>query len=77
MNIENKGEKMKELKKAKMSLVGIDGNAFAIMGAVIRGLQRAGNSKAVIDEYKKKAMSGDYDNLICVSMDYIDDSEED
>lgn len=51
-------------------LVGVDGNAFAIMGSVDRALRRAGNSKEVRDLYREQATSGDYDHLLSVSMLY-------
>ena len=52
--------------------VGTDGNAFSIMGTTAKALKRAGASPEVIDEYRRKAMSGDYNNLLAVSMRYLD-----
>lgn len=49
----------------------IDGNAFAIMGAVTKALKRAGLVDKVA-EYRTKAMAGDYNNLLAVSMEYVD-----
>jgi len=49
----------------------LDGNAFAVMGAVSKALKRAGQSDKV-SEYQAKAMSGDYNHLLAVSMDYVD-----
>jgi hypothetical protein len=57
-------------------LIGIDGNAFSIMGTTKQILQRAGASKGFRDSYLKDAMSGDYDHLIAVSVAYLDCSEE-
>lgn len=51
-------------------LLGVDGNAFAIMGFTRRELRRAGNSKDVIAQYTEQAQSGDYDNVIRTSMLY-------
>ena len=48
----------------------IDGNAFAVMGAVIRALKKAGQGDKVT-EYQAKAMNGNYDHLLAVSMDYV------
>ncbi len=48
-----------------------DGNAFAVMGAVTKALKSAGQRDKV-EEYRTKAMSGDYDNLLRVSMEYVD-----
>jgi len=49
----------------------VDGNAFAVLGAVKRALERAGQGDKV-QEYMAKAASGDYDNLLRVSMEYVD-----
>jgi hypothetical protein len=51
-------------------LVGVDGNAFAVMGFTRNALKKAGNSKAVIDAYLAEAQAGDYDRLLTVSMCY-------
>jgi hypothetical protein len=48
-----------------------DGNAFFIMGRVTKALRRAGHAD-LIDQYRKEAMSGDYDNLLRVTMDYVE-----
>ena len=53
-----------------VQLVGRDGNAFAIMGAVTNGLRKAGY-KDQVDNYRNAAMSGDYDNLLRVSAGYV------
>jgi len=53
-------------------LVGEDGNAFAIMGTVVRALKRAGADKEYTDKYMNEAMSGDYDHLLGVTMEYVD-----
>ena len=47
-----------------VQLTGEDGNAFAIMAAVKRGLEKAGASKEEITQYTMESMSGDYDNLL-------------
>ena len=49
-----------------------DGNAFAIIGAVRKALKREGADLEYIDKYKNEATSGDYDNLLQVTMKYID-----
>lgn len=53
-----------------LDLIGVDSNAFAIMGFVDRGLRRAGNSQEVRDAYREEATAGDYDHLLRVSMAY-------
>ncbi len=55
----------------EVELVGKDGNAFAIMGAVCKELKRAGYGQEFIKEYQAEAMSGDYDNLLRVTMEYV------
>ena len=55
----------------KVKLVGNDGNAFAILGAVSRALKRGGHSDLAA-EFTKEAMSGDYDHLLQTAMDYVE-----
>ena len=55
----------------KYDLVGVDGNAFSIMGYTARALKCEG-LRDLVDEMHEKATAGDYNNLICVCMDYID-----
>lgn len=49
-----------------VKLVGRNGNAFAIIGAVSNALRAAGYRDSV-EAYMNEAMSGDYDNLLRVS----------
>lgn len=56
---------------AKYSLVGVDGNAFALMGYTARALRNEG-LKNLEKEMTDKAMSGDYYNLIRVCDEYLD-----
>ena len=51
-----------------VKLTGTDGNAFAVMGAVIKAMKRAGCSADDVSEYQSDAMSGDYNHLLQVSM---------
>jgi hypothetical protein len=60
----------------KYSLVGVDGNAYAVMGYTARAMRREGFSKEEIDEMHEKAMSDDYDNLLRVCMEYVDKANE-
>jgi hypothetical protein len=57
--------------KPTVKLTGADGNAFAIMGRVREALHKAGADKEYVDKYLKEAMFGDYDNLLCVTMNYV------
>ena len=53
------------------SLVGIDGNAFSIMGYVTNCMKEKKVSDSEMSSYREKAMSGDYNNLLRVSQDAI------
>lgn len=55
----------------EVELVGNDGNAFAIMGAVSKALKRAKVSEAEVKQYMAESMSGDYDNLLRVAMAWV------
>jgi len=56
----------------KYDLVGIDGNAFCIMGYVVKAMKECGFSKSERDAYYNDATSSDYDHLLCVSVGMID-----
>jgi hypothetical protein len=60
------------LTKPTVKLIGQDGNAFSIMGHVKKALKHAGADKEYIDKYLNEAISLDYDNLLAVSMEYVD-----
>lgn len=62
---------MKIEKKPKIKLIGTDGNAFAILGKCEAEFKRLGKQD-LIPEFRKKATSGDYNNLLCVCMEYFD-----
>lgn len=57
------------------SLVGVDGNAYSVMGYTSNALKQAGLGNKS-DEMIKEATSGDYNNLLCVCMRYIDMANE-
>lgn len=57
---------------SKYSLVGIDGNAYAIMGYVTKCMKAEGMDQEDIDNYRANAMSSNYDHLFCVSCEMID-----
>ena len=60
---------------ARFSLVGVDRNAFAIMGYTASCLRHAG-LRDKVDEMRMKAMSGDYWNLIAVCDEYVEMANE-
>ena len=57
--------------KPTVKLIDTDGNSFAIMGRVKDALVNAGADKEYVKKYLDEAMSGNYDNLLCVTMDYV------
>ena len=57
--------------KKNYSLVGVNGNAFAVMGYVRSAMRECGMSKQQIDEYMSDATSGDYNHLLNVSTHMI------
>lgn len=56
----------------KVQLTGEDGNAFFILGKVIKALKRAGVLEQEIHSFKEEATSGDYDNLLVVAMNWVE-----
>lgn len=60
--------------KPKCRLSGEDGNAFAIMGRVIKALRGAGQGH-LVKEFQAKATSGDYDHLLQTCMEYVEDAD--
>lgn len=52
-------------KKVKLKLVGLDGNAFVLMGAFQRQAKKEGWTKEEIDLVLRDAMSSDYSHLLC------------
>ncbi len=57
----------------KVKLVGEDGNAFNVLGKTIKALKKAGyEDLALARQYEQEATAGDYDNLLRVTMEYVD-----
>ena len=54
------------------SLIGIDGNAYNIMGYTATAMKNTGFTKEEIDKMYSEATSSDYDNLLVVCGNYID-----
>jgi hypothetical protein len=62
-------EKVNQTEKPILSIIGRDGNAFAILAAARRvALTNNMDWNAI----SKEAMSGDYDNLLSTMMKYFD-----
>lgn len=60
----------------KYTLVGVDGNAFSIMGYVRNAMKREHCTKEEIDAYTNDAMSGEYHHLVNVSVEMCDKLNE-
>lgn len=54
------------------TLIGINGNAYSIMGYVRVAMDDANMTNDDIDAYVKDATSSDYDHLVAVSCEMID-----
>lgn len=57
-------------KKVTLDMVGLDGNAFSILGAFRAQAKKEKWSPKEINEVCDKAMSGDYSNLIWTIANY-------
>jgi hypothetical protein len=57
-------------KKVSMELVGLDGNAFALLGAFRRQAKRERWSPEEIDSVTQEAKSGDYNHLLSTLLKY-------
>ncbi len=55
----------------KVKLVGTNGNAFAVIGAVTSALKRAGVDRKEITEFQATAMASDYDNVLLTCMNWV------
>ncbi len=58
-----------------MQLVGIDGNAFSIMGAFSSNARRQGWTSEEIKSVLDEAMSGDYNHLLATIASNVDEPE--
>lgn len=54
-----------------VSLIGKDGNAFAVLGTVTGAMKRAGVSAEERNAFMDDAMSGDYDHLLRTVMAWV------
>ena len=64
-------------KKVKMELVGLDGNAFALLGAFQKNACRQGWSPEEIKKVMDEARSGDYDHLLVTLDSHCESEDED
>ncbi len=52
-------------------LTGEDGNAYAILGAVLRAMRRAGVPDAERDAFTAEATASDYAHLLATTMRWV------
>jgi len=62
-------------KTVLLNLVGLDGNAFAIMGAFSRQAKQENWSQDEIDAVLNEAKAGDYDHLLATIMRHCRDTD--
>jgi len=55
---------MSNKQKVKLTLLGLDGNAFILMGEFSKAAKKQGWSKDEIKEVTDEGMIGDYDHLL-------------
>jgi hypothetical protein len=60
-------------KKVRLTLVGLDGNAFALMGAFQRAARKQGWTQAEINAVLAEAKSGDYDHLLATLITHTEE----
>jgi hypothetical protein len=63
-------KKMAINKRVELELVGLDGNAFSLMGAFRAQAQKEGWTQAEIKEVLNECMSGDYNHLLQTLMEH-------
>lgn len=57
-------------KTVNLNLVGMDGNAFYLLGAFAKQAKKEGWNQEEIDKVTKEAQSGDYDHLIVTLLEH-------
>jgi len=60
------------IEKPKIQLVGLDGNAYAILGRARSVAREAGWPDEKVREVTKEATSSDYDHLSSVILEHFD-----
>lgn len=66
--------------KVKLNLVGLDSNAFALIGAFKNAARKQGWASTEINAVTAECMKGDYNHLLCTLMantESEDDNEGD
>lgn len=63
-------------KKVRMKLVGMDGNAFSILGRFSAQARKEKWTEEEIKKVREEAMRGDYDHLLGTIVDHCEDPDE-
>lgn len=63
---------MSDTKKVMLNLVGLDGNAFSLLGAFTRQARKEKWSRDEIKAVTDEATSNDYNHLLATLMDHCD-----
>lgn len=64
------------MEKVRLDLVGIDGNAFALLGAFSRAAREQGWEGAAVKAVLDEASAGNYDHLLQTLMKYTEDPDD-
>ena len=59
-------------KKVSLELIGLDGNAFSILGAFQKQARRESWSDKEIEEVINEAKDGDYEHLLGTIQDHVE-----
>lgn len=60
------------LKKVKLNLVGLDGNAYSLLGAFSQAAKRQGWTPEEVTKVLDEAKAGDYDHLLMTLVSHTD-----
>lgn len=63
--------------RVKGGVFNCDGNAFVLLGRVLKAGRRAGVPAEALEAIKTEATSGDFDHLVQTLMQYAEDAPED
>ena len=58
--------------KPVVQLIGVDGNAFMVLGTCMKAAKKAGMTQKWQDKFLKEAKSGDYEHLLQTAIKYFD-----
>ena len=63
-------------KQVKLTLVGLDGNAYSLMGAFSQAARQQGWTKEEIKVIIDECTSGNYDHLLVTLMEHTEEEDE-